>query len=164
MALSRITLGVSSALAKVVVPVLAAGLVIPAFAQEADQQTRQQIEAVQMKWVEAVNKGDVDALSTLYTPSTIGVDAFGRSMGINVELLQVVHKKGIALSAPIDGVQTLKGGQAAIAYGTFTTKYADPNMPPGQGNWVQVYERGDDGWKIRLYASSRSQLAAQIKK
>jgi hypothetical protein len=73
-------------------------------------------------------------LSTLYTPSTVGVDAFGRSMGINVELLQVVHKKGIALTAPIDGVQTLKGGQAAIAYGTFTTKYADPNMPPGQGN------------------------------
>jgi len=162
--MSRITLGVSSALAKVVAPVLAACLVIPAFAQEADQQTRQQIEAVQMKWVEAVNKGDVDAFSTLYTPSTIGVDAFGRSIGVNVELLQAVHKRGIALSAPVDGVQTLKGGQAAIAYGTFTTKYADPNMPPGQGNWVQVYERGDDGWKIRLYASSRSQLAAQIKK
>jgi hypothetical protein len=110
MSLSRITLGVSSALAKVVVPVLAAGLVIPAFAQEADQQTRQQIE-VQMKWIEAVNKGDVDALSTLYTPSTIGVDGFGRSMGINVELLQVVHKKGIALSAPIDGVRHSREGK-----------------------------------------------------
>ena len=47
MSLSRITLGVSSALAKVGVPVL---LVNPAFAQEADQQTRQQIEVVQMKW------------------------------------------------------------------------------------------------------------------
>jgi hypothetical protein len=42
MSLSRTTLGVFSALAKVVVPVLVAGLVIPAFAQEADQQTRQQ--------------------------------------------------------------------------------------------------------------------------
>lgn len=59
--MSSMTLGVSSALTKVVVPVLAAGLVIPEFAQEADQQTRQQIEAVQMKWVEAVNTGDVDA-------------------------------------------------------------------------------------------------------
>jgi hypothetical protein len=34
--------------------ILAVVLVVPAFAQEADQQTRQQIEAVHMKWLEAL--------------------------------------------------------------------------------------------------------------
>jgi hypothetical protein len=99
----------------------------------------------------------------LYTPSTIGVDAFGRTMGMNRELLQALHKRGITLSMPVDGVQALKGGQAAIAFGTFTSKYVDPNVPPGQGNWVQVFERDGNDWKIRVAASSRSALAAAIK-
>ena len=94
------------------------------------------------------NKGDVDAFSTTYTPATVQIDAFGRTVGVNAEFVQGVHKKGIVLSMPIDGVQALKGGQAAIAYGTFTSKFTDPNVPPGQGNWVQVLEREGDGWKI----------------
>jgi ketosteroid isomerase-like protein len=142
---------------------LAACTVMPAFAQEADQQMRQQIEAVHMKWLEALNKGDVDALSTTYTPATVQIDAFGRTVGVNAEFVQGVHKKGIVVSMPIDEVQALKGGQAAIAYGTFTSKYTDPNVPPGQGNWVQVFEREGDGWKIVAHASSRSALAAQMK-
>jgi hypothetical protein len=36
-------------------------------------------------------------------------------------------------------------------------------VPPGQGNWVQVFEREGDGWKIVAHASSRSALAAQMK-
>ena len=146
-----------------VVPALAAGLVMPAAAQEADQQMRQQIEAVHMKWVDALNKGDVDTFSTLLTPSTISVDAFGMSKGVDVERLKAILKKGITLSFPIDGVQALKGGQAAIAYGTFMSKFTDPNVPPGQGNWVQVFERDGEAWKIRVYASSRAALAAQLK-
>jgi ketosteroid isomerase-like protein len=142
---------------------LAACSVMPAFAQEADQQMRQQIEAVHMKWLEALNKGDVDAFSTRYTPATVQIDAFGRTVGVNAEFVQGVHKKGIVLSMPIDGVQALKGGQAAIAYGTFTSKFTDPNVPPGQGNWVQVFEREGDGWRIVAHASSRSALSAQMK-
>src|SRR4249920_74331 len=142
---------------------LAACSVMPAFAQEADQQMRQQIEAVHMKWLEALNKDDVDAFSTTYTPATVQIDAFGRTVGVNAEFVQGVHKKGIVLSMPIDGVQALKGGQAAIAYGTFTSKFTDPNVPPGQGNWVQVFEREGDGWRIVAHASSRSALAAQMK-
>lgn len=135
----------------------------PALAQDIDKQTRQQIEAVHMRWVEALNGGDLDAFSALYTPSTIGVDAFGRQLGMNPEVLQILHKKGITLTMPVEGVQALKGGEAMIAYGTFTSKYADPGLPPGQGNWVQVFERDGDMWKLRLVASSRSALAAQTK-
>jgi hypothetical protein len=46
------------------VPALAVGLAMPAVAQEVDQQSRQQIESVHTKFVEALNKGDVHAVST----------------------------------------------------------------------------------------------------
>jgi hypothetical protein len=134
---------------------------MPAAAQAADQQMRQQIQAAHMKWVDALNKGDVDSFSALLTPSSITIDAFGMSKGVDVERLQTILKKGITLSFPIDGFR--HSAQAAIAYGTFTSKYADPNVPPGQGNWVQVFERDGDVWKIRAYASSRAALAAQLK-
>ena len=37
--------------------------------------------------------------------------------------------------------------QLAIAEGTFASRYADPNVLPGQGNWVQVFERDGDAWR-----------------
>jgi ketosteroid isomerase-like protein len=142
---------------------LAACLAMPALAADVDQQARQQIEAVHTRFVEAVNKGDVDALSAVYTPSTVQIDSFGRIIGVNPEFVQAVRKKGVTLNMPVDSVQALKGGQAAMAYGTFTSKFADPNVPPGQGNWIQVFEREGESWKIVAHVSSRAALAAQMK-
>ena len=93
-------------------------------------------------------------MSTLFRncnePTAIGIDAFGRQLGADAKFVQALHSKGITVSFPIDSVQALKGGQAVIAYGTFTSKYTDPNVPPGQGNWIQVFERdgipGSSGW------------------
>lgn len=115
----------------------------------------QQIEAVHMRWLEALNKADA---------ATVQIDAFGRTVGVNAEFVKTLNKKGITLSMPIDRVEALKGGQTAIAYGTFTSKYADPSVPPRQGNWVQVFERDGEIWKIVAHASSRSALASQMKK
>ena len=58
-----------------------------------------------MKWLEALNKDDVDPVSTVYTPSTVQIDAFGRAMSVNPKSVQAVHKKGIILTTPIDGAQ-----------------------------------------------------------
>jgi hypothetical protein len=146
-----------------IVAALAAGLVMPAAAQEADQQMRQQIEAAHMKWVDALNKGDPDIVSTLIAPNSIAIDAFGMRVGVNTERTHAILKKGVTVSFPIDGIQALKGGQAAIAYGTFAAKFADPNVPPGQGNWMQVFERDGEAWTIRAYAASRTTLADQLK-
>jgi hypothetical protein len=77
----------------------------------------------------------------------------------NPELFRACTKRGSLWRMPIDSVQALKGGEAAIAYGTFTSKYTDPNTPPGQGNWLQVFERDGQGWKIVAHASSRAALA-----
>jgi ketosteroid isomerase-like protein len=144
---------------KFVVLVVATCLAVPALAEEAAQEVRQQIEAVHMKWLEALNKGDVETVATVYTPASVQIDAFGRTLGVNPEFVQGLRKKGITLAMPIDSIQALKGGEAAIAYGTFTSKYTDPNTPPGQGNWMQVFERDGQGWKIVAHASSRAALA-----
>lgn len=44
--------------------------------------------------------------------------AVGRSTGVNAEVLQVLQKKGIVLSLPIEGIRLLRGGQTGLAYGT----------------------------------------------
>jgi hypothetical protein len=63
----------------------------------------------------------------------------------------------------IEGIRVLRGGETGLAHGTYTSKYADPNMTPGEGNWVQTFERDGDGWNIAAHASSRSALASQMK-
>ena len=147
----------------VLAPVLSIGLIAPALAQEVDQQTRKQIEAVHTKWIEAINNGDARTVLALSAPNVISIDAFGRTTPSRIaELVEMVHKKGVTLSFPIEGIEPIKDG-TVVAYGTFTSKYTDPNIPPGQGNWVQVFERDGDSWKIRVYAASRSTLASQAR-
>jgi hypothetical protein len=68
---------------QVVVLVAATCLIVPALAEEAAQEVRQQIEAVHMKWLEALNKGDVEAFATMFTPATVQIDAFGRTLGVS---------------------------------------------------------------------------------
>ena len=84
--------------------------------------------------VEALNKGDIDAFARTYTADTIQIDAFGRTTGINAEFIQALQKMGVVLS--IEGIRVLRGGETGLAHGTYTSKYADPNMTPGEGNWV----------------------------
>ena len=84
--------------------------------------------------VEALNKGDIDAFARTYTADAMQIDAFGRTTGINAEFIQALQKMGVVLS--IEGIRVLRGGETGLAHGTYTSKYADPNMTPGEGNWV----------------------------
>jgi hypothetical protein len=54
--------------------------------------------------------------------TTMQIDAFGRTIGVNADFVKALNKKGITLSMPIDHIEACKGGQTAIAYGTFTSK------------------------------------------
>jgi ketosteroid isomerase-like protein len=131
----------------VLTPLLSIGLIASALAQEVEQQTRQQIEAAHTKWIDAINSGDANTVLSLSAPNVISIDAFGRTMPSRIaELIEMVHKKGIMLSFPIEGIELIKDG-TVVAYGSFTSKYTDPNIPPGQGNWVQVFERDGDSWR-----------------
>ena len=50
--------------------------------------------------------------------------------GINAEFIQALQKKGLVLN--IEGIRVLRGGETGLAHGTYTSKYADPNMTPGR--------------------------------
>src|SRR5271165_7119361 len=59
---------------------LAIGFTVPTFAQEqkvADPEVRQQIDEVEMKFVEAYNKHDVATISALYTQDAVEVRRAG---------------------------------------------------------------------------------------
>jgi hypothetical protein len=95
----------------VLAPVLSIGLIAPALAQELDQQTRQQIEAIHTKWIDAINSGDAKTVMALSAPNVISIDAFGRTMPSRIaELVEMVHKKGVMLSFPIEGIEPIKDG------------------------------------------------------
>jgi ketosteroid isomerase-like protein len=96
----------------VLAPVLSIGLIAPALAQEVDQQTRQQIEAVHTKWIDAINSGDANAVLALSAPNVISIDAFGRTMPSRIaEQVEMMHKKGVILGFPIEGIELIKTGQ-----------------------------------------------------
>jgi len=48
-------------------------------AQQADNQTKQAIEAIVAKWTQAVNQGDSKTASSLFTSDAFSIDVYGRT-------------------------------------------------------------------------------------
>jgi len=142
-----------------IVPVTAFALVVPAFAQQTDAQTRSQIEAVVMKWVDALNKGDGQAEAALETSDAFAINPFGKITGSQIaENAAKVHKLGLTLTVRVDDIQLLPGGQWAIVTGPYTGSFTNnPAVSKVEGYqlWVLGYTGGE--WKVR--ASSASRLA-----
>src|SRR4051794_10193633 len=100
-----------------IMPLLALAFTTPAFSQQTnavDQQTRQKAEAIVMQYVDALNKGDGQAYGALYAPNAIDINPFGkyRMTGTQAqEAVEMPHKLGLNLSAKVDDVESLFGGQ-----------------------------------------------------
>ena len=76
----------------VIAPAMALALAVPALAQQTDAQTRSQVEAVVMKWVDSLNKGDVQARAALQTADAFDITPFGKYTGPQIaELMERVH-------------------------------------------------------------------------
>ena len=59
-----------------IIPMLGISLTAPAWAQQTntvDQQTRQQVEAIVTNYVDAINKGDGQAVAALFAPNPISI-------------------------------------------------------------------------------------------
>jgi hypothetical protein len=140
--------------------VLAVAFAMPAFAQQTvDQPTRQQVEAMVMKFVDVTNKGDGQAGAAMYGPNPINITANGKSTtAAQIQSgIEAVHKRGLTLSAKVDDVAPLFGGQGVVATAPYTGVFAnDPGSPHIQGNFLFVLEHAGDGWKIRIFTASRS--------
>jgi len=141
--------------------VLAIAFAVPAFAQQTnavDPQMRQQVEAVVMKYVDAINNGDGQAVAALYGANPISIDPRGKSTtAAQIQnTIEAVHKRGLTLAAKVDDVEALFGGQGVVATAPYTGTFAnDPGSPHVQGNFLFVLERAGDGWKIRIFTASR---------
>jgi ketosteroid isomerase-like protein len=142
-------------------PVLAIALVGPAWAQPTntvDPQTRQQVEAIVANYVGAVNKGDGQTLAALYAANFISITPNSkRTTGAEVQdEIAGVHKRGLALSAKVDDVEPLFGGQGLVATAPYEGTFAnDPGTPHVRGNFLFVLERAGDSWKVRIFTASR---------
>ncbi|SPP96486.1 exported protein of unknown function [Bradyrhizobium vignae] len=129
-------------------------------AQQADNQTKQAIEAMVMKWTQAVNQGDDKTASSFFTSDAFGIDVYGRTSGAQMgELTKKVHEMGIDLTNKVDDVRSLASGQALLASGTFTVSYSNnPNLKPGDtitGNWMRVLVKEGSDWKIAAQSLTR---------
>lgn len=152
--------------------VLAAGLAIPAAAQQKDMaaspEMRQQAEAIAMKWMDAVNNGDAQGWASQFSATPVDITPYGvtTSAAQIGEVIQKVHKLGLHLSVNVEDVQPLFGGQGLMSRGTYSAKYtANPATSEVKGNWLQVLEREDGAWKIRATSVTRlAQPSAAVAK
>ena len=124
--------------------VFAAGLIAPAFAQQAE------IEAVNAKWVECFNKGDFAGVALLYTDDATafppGSGMVKGRAGIEAMWKGMAEKVGDPKLTTLD-VKTL-GPSAAREIGTFSLK--TKGSPPQEisGKYVVVWEKVGNDWKL----------------
>jgi uncharacterized protein (TIGR02246 family) len=124
--------------------VIAAGLVTPVFAQQAE------IEAANAKWINFFNKGDFVGVASLYTEDATAFPP-GSGMvkgrpGIEAMWKGVAEKVGDPKFTTLD-VKPL-GPSAAREIGTFvlTTKGSPPQEITGK--YLVVWEKVGDDWKL----------------
>src|ERR1700693_4121036 len=124
--------------------VFAAGLIAPAFGQQAE------IEAVNAKWVECFNKGDFGGVALLYTDDATafppGSGMVKGRAGIEAMWKGMAEKVGDPKLTTLD-VKAL-GPSAAREIGTFSLK--TKGSPPQEisGKYVVVWEKIGNDWKL----------------
>jgi ketosteroid isomerase-like protein len=143
-----------------IIAALAIVFATPAYAQPTtvDQKTRQQAEAIVAQYVDALSKGDGQALTSIYGQNPIDITPFGKntSMAQIQNEAQEVHKRGLTLTAKADHVEPLAGGQVVVITAPYTGSYSNnPATPHVRGNLMFVAEREGGEWKIRAVSASR---------
>jgi uncharacterized protein (TIGR02246 family) len=124
--------------------VFAAGLIAPAFGQQAE------IEAVNAKWVECFNKGDFAGVALLYTDDATafppGSGMVKGRAGIEAMWKGMAEKVGDPKLTTLD-VKAL-GPSAAREIGTFGLKTKGATPQEVSGKYVVVWEKVGNDWKL----------------
>jgi uncharacterized protein (TIGR02246 family) len=123
---------------------LAAGLIMPAFAQQAE------IEAVNAKWMDFFNKGDFAGVASLYTDDATafppGSPMVKGRTGIAAMWQGMAEKVSDPKVTTLD-VKAL-GPSAAREIGTFSLKTKGPTPQEITGKYVVVWEKIGGDWKL----------------
>lgn len=121
-----------------------AGLIAPAFAQQAD------IEATNAKWIELFNKGDFAGVASLYTEDATALPP-GSGMVKGRPAIAAMWK-GMAEQASDPKLTTLDvklfGPSAAREIGTFSLKTKAQTPQEVTGKYVVVWEKVGGDWKL----------------
>ena len=123
---------------------LVIGLIAPAFAQRAE------IEAVNAKWIDLFNKGDVAGVASLYTDDATAFPP-GSAMVKGRAAIEAMWKS-IAEQASEPKLTTLDiklfGAAAAREIGTFSLKTKGANPKEVTGKYVVVWEKIGNDWRL----------------
>jgi uncharacterized protein (TIGR02246 family) len=141
---------------------LAISFAVPAIAQQkdtADPQLREALAAYNKKETEAWNNNDAVALAALYTEDAILVNDTGPIHGREAiekhyaDVFQKLHFSNHLMTADQDSPHIIgTAGNEAWTNGEWSTTIKGQDWGPNEfkGNWVEIYRREGDDWKIRL--------------
>jgi ketosteroid isomerase-like protein len=138
---------------------IALAFAAPVHAQQVDQQTRQQVESIVVQFVDALNKGDDQAIAAQFSPNLIAIGP--RSKATTIAQLQAaikaVHQRGLAITATVDEIEPLFAGQGIVATAPYKgIAFNRPVRAQIEGNFLLVLERIGDSWKIHAAVATRS--------
>jgi uncharacterized protein (TIGR02246 family) len=138
---------------------LAISLALPTFAQEqsaVDPETRQEIEAVAMQFVEAYSKHDAAATAALYTEDAVRVLDWGGSTNFfGPEAIE----KGIAADFAATFPPVVRKLLQMYAFEDRIVTISEYSAGIYHGNTMRIYVRDADSWKIRMEFVTTPHLA-----
>jgi uncharacterized protein (TIGR02246 family) len=122
---------------------------------------RRDIEAIAMKYFEAINAGEAEKAASMFRVDGMLVGLTGRIVkGTAIpEYLAKVHRLGVHVRLNVENVEPLGGGlgydaSAAILTGSFAATFTD--APEVRGTLVQLYEKEvNSGWMLRASIASK---------
>jgi uncharacterized protein (TIGR02246 family) len=123
---------------------LAAGLIMPAFAQQAE------IEAVNAKWMDFFNKGDFAGVASLYTDDATAFPPGSPMVKGRTGIAAMWQGMAEKLSDPKVTTLDVKalGPSAVREIGTFSLKTKGPTPQEITGKYVVVWEKIGGDWKL----------------
>ena len=138
---------------------IALAFAAPVHAQQIDQQTRQQVKSIVVQFVDALNKGDDQAIAAQFSPNLIAIGPRSKATTIAQlqDVIKAVHQRGLAITATVDDIEPLFGGQGIVATAPYKgIAFNRPVRAQIEGNFLLVLERVGDSWKIRAAVATRS--------
>ncbi|MBV9275063.1 MAG: DUF4440 domain-containing protein [Verrucomicrobia bacterium] len=131
---------------------LAISFAVPTFGQEqsaVDPETRQEIEAVEMQYVEAYNKHDAATIAALYTQDAVRMEDWsGGELRVGREAIE----KGFAVefTASVPRVVPAPKGVQRYAIEDRIVSISEYSQGPFHGHSLKIFVRDADTWKIRM--------------
>ena len=141
------------------IALIALAFAAPVHAQQVDQQTRQQVGSIVVQFVDALNKGDVQAIAAQFSPNLIVIGPRSKATTIAQlqDVIKAVHERGLAITATVDDIEPLLGGQGIVATAPYKgIAFNRPVRAQIEGNFLLVLERVGDNWKIRAVVATRT--------